>query len=126
MPAKPPPAMEVTNFMNNCLCNAWHWQGWLDTDNTESQPELEEKSQDEFYHESMADLATRIGHSLLILSTTQYIQQNLGLPTMSRSLMAADSTRGLSPAKINMQKTIPFLVLLVDAEHLWLLAWLTV
>ena len=49
---------------------------WL---TTESQPELEEKSQDEFYHESVADLVTKTGHSLLTLSATQYIQQNFGI-----------------------------------------------
>ncbi len=36
---EPPPAMEVTNFANTCLCNAR--QGWLDMANTESQPEIE-------------------------------------------------------------------------------------
>ncbi len=46
---------------------------------TKSQPELEEKSQDEFYHESMADLATRTGHTLLTLSATQYMQQKFGI-----------------------------------------------
>jgi hypothetical protein len=69
--------MEVTNFVNTCLRSAR--QGWLDTDNEESQPEIKEKSHDEFYHESVADLATRTGHSLLTPSATQYMQQKFGI-----------------------------------------------
>jgi hypothetical protein len=75
--AEPSPAMEATNFVNTCLCNAR--QGWLDTDNMESHPEMEEKRQDEFYHESVADFATRTGHSLLTPSATQYMQQKFGM-----------------------------------------------
>jgi hypothetical protein len=69
--------MEMTNFVNTCLQNAR--QGWLDMDNVESRQGIEKKSQDEFYHESVADLATRTGHSLITQSATPYMQQKFGM-----------------------------------------------